>query len=444
MAVIYKIHEVCCLVVGIALMILGAILTLAMAASVVFLCLGFFGVVALPTWVAVVMLSATATLLWVSTGSFAIAGFKLDISPFSNGGVLPNWSLRKREFFWFLCCVLVVTLGTFSPAIWGILFLIYIFANLDDFAYDIVHDLAYAFLHAIDDRRIKGLIKGMYPGLLWENPDAYAIACLTLQLGLKLEQIIDLRWNQIDLGKKTIRLQVANGQQDLLEMNCDLRILLEQYRKIAEDGNEFVFENEKHLMKNYYAFISWMQNHGFEGEVFLCVSGVDGRRKLNNISEITIPNVDDTPEGEISDDFLYNMDHTPLAQDLPAYIILCCIVRYGLNKDEIANLKWDMFGVETVTIPNGNGAPKIIDVKFSDLKMLQKCWPRRENDRLFEKCELERGFRAASKFMELNGYTAESKIEIERYRYRSYPCESVEGIEEKVQVDLSFLGPNSS
>jgi integrase len=429
---------------GVVLTILGVTLSLAIIASAVVLCLSLGGVVVLPAFAVIAMLIATSTLLLASIGCLIKIGLKFDAYPYNENGYFTGTILVVRKaFFWISICALVGTLGIISPAICGIIFLLDTCICLDDY------------LNVIDGMRIKKLIKKMNSDLLWKNPDAYVIACLSLASGLDWTDILNLRWDQVDLGEGIITFRnppviVARpgfepGQKEV-KMNCDLKILLEQYRKISKN-EDLVLGDKSHFSRNYYEFIKWMRNHGFDKRVCLNTSRViDGviYGEIANFSRIELPEENDTQKELDMEDFFYNMDHTPLAQDLPAYIILCCIVRYGLSKDEIANLKWDMFGAETVTIPNGSDAPKIIDVKFFDLSMLQKYWPRKESDRLFEKCELEMGFRAASKFMKLNGYTAESKIEIERYRYGSYPCESVEGIEEKVQLDLSFLGPNSS
>ncbi|MDR3117219.1 MAG: hypothetical protein LBT98_01465 [Puniceicoccales bacterium] len=420
------------LITGVILAILGVTLSLAIVASAVFLALAAFGVVTIPAFATVAILIATPILYLGSIGSLIAMVFKFD-----------SWEYFCRHYLTpiydgsLLLRALVITLGTLSGAICGMAFLGDAYRN-------------WTYLtEMIERKRLRKLIAEMNPGLMWGNPDAYIIACLSLLNGLNWTEIIDLRWDQIDFkkGEITFRNQRGGGEERM-KINCSPMVILKWRRKIAESEYDLVFEDKNRFRRNYYEFIKWMQNHGFGNALHPAVY-YDLKWttyiKIADFSEIEIPTENDTPEEEINlADFWYNFFLTPLAQDPTVRAILICIINFGLTKEEIANLKWDMIDREMgrITISNDGSAPKIIctgDAIWKNLK--NNGWLKDSSGQFFNGKELKKGFRTVGKFMRRIGYTAESKLKTIRYIYVT-TANKPNVIKENVDLDLSFLSAN--
>ncbi|MDR3117804.1 MAG: hypothetical protein LBT98_04570, partial [Puniceicoccales bacterium] len=315
------------LIGGIALAVLGVILSLAMIASVVFLCLTLGGVMVLPTAVTVILLVVSSTTLLIgligliSTGACLWPGWMGGCGGGGGGGA---------AMIGCAILVMIVIVGAVSPAICGICLLCAAcghFKNLPK---------------VIEERRIQKLLYEMKSDLLWQDSDAYVIAYLTLATGLDPEMIQNLRWNQIRNDGEAIMLKTKTHNK--MEIDCDLQIPLEPGKKFLVKGNDEgpVFTKERFEI-SYYAFINWMQCHHFDTPIAVNHIREDkGRfrwtRETVNFSSINIPQNTNLPAGQCDARFYHTINHTLRYQDPSAFIIFLLVFCYGLRVKEIESL----------------------------------------------------------------------------------------------------------
>jgi integrase len=417
---------------GIALSVLGVTLSLAMIASVVFLCLSLGELVILPTaiFITLVVVSSTTFVIGL-TGLFLVMGFAHTSWTGMDCGGCGGEGAGIAAV---IILVLIVIIGAVAPAICGIWLLCLACGHLCN-----RRDRIY-------ERQCQWLMKKMNPDLLWRDPDAYVIAYLTLVKGLEPEVIQGIRWNQVDDDGVWITIKNENGIQRKIE--CDLGNLLEQYKKFrsSKEGKDLVFPAER-FSKSYYNFIRWMRKE--YPNIPLTIKHIRDNFKKYEMEVVnfsTIPILGDEPKdgGCSFDELCRNGDLTIRIQDPFAFVIFILILSYEFSVEEIENLK-----VSDIDLDRGriliSSSRKIIILSSTHKKILNREWKFGLFTGLaFPKKKLQKNLATLTKFLRINGFTENSHL------HGSYTYEmdgwsdSIASKTRQFDVDFSFLQSDST
>ncbi|MDR3117301.1 MAG: hypothetical protein LBT98_01895 [Puniceicoccales bacterium] len=450
-------HAILYLIGGIALAVLGVVLSLAMVTAIVFLFLSTAGVVAIPTFVAISILVVTGTSLLGGIGGFVALGSKVNGGIFSSGYNFLKSKVGTAHgpilFF-----ALIVVGGIISPAICGIWLL-----NL---ANEHLRNLQ----GVIEKRRIGELIREMDPSLLCKNLDAYVIARLYLESGLDRDEIANLRWDQINLAQGTITLRNQKKDQTAT-LNWDPGIPLEQYQKLNGTDNALLFPRKDQFARGFNEFVHWMEARGIGADAELVIRrsertqlGVKERTMVADLGPMAIPPEENKREEIPNLPMLqYIADRTLGQTDPVAHAIFFFYVVIGLEREEIENLKWEQIdaGNWTITVPvNVNENKRGITIELDagqGYALKRKYYPGamesrsskasnrgrdilnsnwRSDGMVFNPDELEKGFSTLAHFLKASGITAESVLENEQFARRENELREVRIWR---PIDLSFL-----
>ncbi|MDR3117664.1 MAG: hypothetical protein LBT98_03815, partial [Puniceicoccales bacterium] len=413
------------LVAGIALAVLSVILSLAMIASVVFLCLTLGGVMVLPTAVTVILM-VTAPLISL------IGSISTGVSCVECWPVMTDCAI----------CAIFVIIGAVFPAIcgiWPLYFACGRFKNLPK-VIEKQQDV-----HI--DRQIQELLNKMKSDLLWQDSDAYAIAYLTLAKGLDPEMIQNLRRNQINDGGKTITLETKDGKK--MQIDCDLQIPLESAKMFLGMKNKknLVFDKE-FFEKSYYAFIGWMQR--YHSDTPIAINHIrEGRgefywtRETVSFSLINIPQNTNLSTQRDTRPY-YTLHCTLRYQDPSAFIIFFLVFHCGLRVEEIESLQCDMIdlgqGRGQITVP---GKPKrIVLIRGCLAYMLGEMWRLGKGTSLaFPGSVLKKSLSTLAKFLEVSGFSKKYDREMSCEVLEDGPNSSTP-TKKKFKPDCSFLKSN--